>query len=81
MTNKKRSYTPRAKKKDIVVNDIHENVVVNDIHENGDLHSDRKVSFVSNTHTDLTENANGSYNGSFDTSAMELLPKIKSNFT
>ena len=72
VSNKKRSYTPRAKKKDIVVNDIH---------ENGDLHSDRKVSFVSNTHTDLTENANGSYNGSFDTSAMELLPKIKSNFT
>lgn len=65
MSNKKRSYTPRSKKKDMV----------NDSIENGDAQSDMKMSFISNAPTENTENANGS----FDMSTMERLPKIEMN--
>jgi hypothetical protein len=66
VSNKKRSYTPRSKKKEMVVNEVH---------ENGDTQSDIKVSFISNGPTEISDNMNGS----FDTSSMELLRRIDEN--
>jgi hypothetical protein len=66
VSNKKRSYTPRSKKKEMVVNEVH---------ESGDTQSDLKVSFISNSQTEIHENTNGS----FDTSSMELLRRIDEN--